>query len=151
MKYFPQQKTDLSLSLWPLLPSFSLYPDAVATPLYTSLDWGPVTAIQTHFRGHRQTVSNINAPTVPKSRKLMVKKGDLLPLFAKMEIIQNFTKQEMFQKHICPPWCKIQVNLLCRSKTCPKQVSKGLKYIKQTTHWAQKSGLTLTIEHVTWK
>ena len=60
-------------------------------------------------------------------------------------------KQEMFQKHICPPWCKIQVYLLCRSKTCPKQVSKGLKFIKWTTHWAQKSGLTLTFEHVTWK
>ena len=50
-----------------------------------------------------------------------------------------------------PPWCKIQVYLLCRSKTCLKQVSKGLKYIKCTTHWAQKSGLTLTFEHVTWK
>ena len=33
-------------------------------------------------------------------------------------------KQEMFQKHICPPWCKIQVYLLRRSKTCPKQVIK---------------------------
>ena len=29
--------------------------------------------------------------------------------------------------------------------------SKGLKYIKWTTHWAQKSGLTLTFEQVTWK
>ena len=60
-------------------------------------------------------------------------------------------KQEMFQKHVCPPWCKIQVYLLCRSKTCTKQVTKGLKYIKWTTHWAQKSSLTLTFEHVTWK
>ena len=50
-----------------------------------------------------------------------------------------------------PQWCKIQVYLLCRSKTCPKQVSKGLKYIKSTTQWAEKSGLTLTFEHVTWK
>ena len=50
-----------------------------------------------------------------------------------------------------PPLCKIQVYLLCRSKTCPKQVSKGLKYIKWTTHWAQKSGLTLTFEYMTWK
>ena len=57
----------------------------------------------------------------------------------------------MFQKHICPPWCKIQVYLLWRSKTCPKQVSKGLKYIKWTTHWAQKSCLTLAFEHVTLK
>ena len=41
-----------------------------------------------------------------------------------------------------PIWCKIQVYLLCRSKTCPKQIGKGLKYIKWTTYWAQKSGLT---------
>ena len=34
--------------------------------------------------------------------------------------------------------------------TCPKQVNKGLKYIKWTTQWAQKSGLTLTFEHVTF-
>ena len=60
-------------------------------------------------------------------------------------------KQEMFQKHICPPWCKIQAYLLWRSKTCQKQESKGSKDIEQTTHWAQKSGLTLTFEHVTWK
>ena len=60
-------------------------------------------------------------------------------------------KQEMFQKHICPQWCKIKVYLLCRSKTCPKQVSKGLKYIKWTTPWAQNSGLTLTFEQVIWK
>ena len=59
------------------------------------------------------------------------------------------TEQEMFQKHKFPHGVKIQVYLLCRSKTCPKQVSKGLKYIKWTTHWAQKSGLTLTFEHVT--
>ena len=32
-----------------------------------------------------------------------------------------------------PLWRKIHVYLLCRSKTCPKQVSKGLKYIKWTT------------------
>ena len=57
----------------------------------------------------------------------------------------------MFQKHICPPWCTIQVYPLCISKTCQKQVSKRLKYIKWTTHWAQKSGLTLTFEQVTWK
>ena len=30
--------------------------------------------------------------------------------------------QEMFQKHICPPWYNIKVYLLCRSKICPKQV-----------------------------
>ena len=33
----------------------------------------------------------------------------------------------MFQTHICPPWCKIQVYLLCWSKTCPKQ---GIKICK---------------------
>ena len=37
-----------------------------------------------------------------------------------------------------PPWCKIQAYLLCRSKTCPKQVSKRLTSIKWTTHWAQR-------------
>ena len=36
----------------------------------------------------------------------------------------------------------------CRSKTYLKQVSKGLKYIKWTTQWAEKTGLTLTFEHV---
>ena len=60
-------------------------------------------------------------------------------------------QQEMFQKHKCPPWCKIQVYLLCRSKNCPQQVSMWLKYIKWTTHWAQKSYLTLTFKHVIWK
>ena len=65
--------------------------------------------------------------------------------------LQRTKKQEMFQEHLCSPWCKIQVYLLCRSKTCTKQVTKGLKYIKWTTHWAQKSSLTLTFEHVTWK
>ena len=57
----------------------------------------------------------------------------------------------MFQKHISPPWCKIQVYLLFRSKTCPKQVIKGLKCIKWTTQWVEKSGLTLIFEYVTWK
>ena len=50
-------------------------------------------------------------------------------------------KQEMFQKHICLPWCKIQVYLLCRGKTCPKQVSKGLKYIKWTNTLGSKECL----------
>ena len=49
----------------------------------------------------------------------------------------------MLQKHICPPWCKIQVYLLCKSKICPKQ---GLKYMKWTTHKTKKSGLILTFE-----
>ena len=65
---------------------------------------------------------------------------------------QTENQQAMFQKHVSPPpWCKIQIYLLCRSKPCPKQVSKGLKYIKWTTHCAQKDGLTFTFEHVTWK
>ena len=55
------------------------------------------------------------------------------------------------QTPIPPPRCKIQVYLPCKCKTCPKQVSKGLKYIKWTSQWAEKSGLTLTFEHVTWK
>ena len=33
-----------------------------------------------------------------------------------------------------PPMVQIQVYLLCRSKTFMKQVTKGLKYIKWTTH-----------------
>ena len=61
------------------------------------------------------------------------------------------SKQDLFQKHVCPPWCKIPVYLLCRSKTCPNQVSKRLKYIKWKTHWVQNSDLTLTFEHVTWR
>ena len=32
-----------------------------------------------------------------------------------------------------------------------KQVSKGLKYMRWTTRWAQKSGLTMNFEHVTLK
>ena len=36
---------------------------------------------------------------------------------------------------------------LYRPKTCPKQVSKELKYIKWTTQLAVKSALTLTFEH----
>ena len=44
----------------------------------------------------------------------------------------------MFQKHICPPWCEIQVYLLCRSKTCLKQVSNWCKDIERTTQWAQE-------------
>ena len=103
----------------------------------------------------------------------------------------------MFQKHICPPWCKFQVYLICRSKTCPKQgikiykkdntlgskewfdlglwrcylklnsdhlligcnpwtkygidLVKGSKDIERRTQWGEKSDLTLTFEHVTWK
>ena len=74
-----------------------------------------------------------------------------------------------------PPWCKNSGLSSLRSKTCPKQVSKGVKYIiydhlliegnpctkfgidqvkgskdiGQTTQWAEKSGLTLTFDHVT--
>ena len=68
----------------------------------------------------------------------------LIQTLSYMPVWRIQLKQGMFQKHMCPPWCKIQVYLLCRSKTCPKQVSKGLQYTKWTTHWAQKSGLTLT-------
>ena len=50
----------------------------------------------------------------------------------------------MFQKHICPNGAKFRFIF-----TSSKQVIKGLKYIKWTTHWAQKSGMTLTFEHVT--
>ena len=63
----------------------------------------------------------------------------------------NFSETRNVSVTYMPPWCKIQVYLVCRSKTCTKQVSKGIKYIKWTTHWAQKSGLTLTFKQVTWK
>ena len=71
--------------------------------------------------------------------------------FVKIWILSTFLKKGNVLEICMPPWCKIQVLLLCRNKTCPKQVSKELKYIKWTTHSAQKSGLTLTFEHVTWK
>ena len=57
-------------------------------------------------------------------------------------------KTRNVSKHLCPLWCIFQVYLLCRSKTFMKQVTKGLKYIKWTTYWSQKSSLTLTFEHV---
>ena len=64
---------------------------------------------------------------------------------------QKTENKKCFRNIYAPPWYKIQVYILCRSKACLKQVSKGLKYMKWTTHWAQKSGLTLTFEQVTWK
>ena len=47
----------------------------------------------------------------------------------------KYTKTRKVSETYVPPWCKIQVYLLCRSKTCLKQVSKRLKYIKWTTEW----------------
>ena len=53
--------------------------------------------------------------------------------------------------------CDLKINrdhLLNGGKPCTKfgidQV-KGSKDIERTKHWARKSGLTLTFEHVTWK
>ena len=53
--------------------------------------------------------------------------------------------------------CDLKINrdhLLIGGKPCTKfgidQV-KGSKDIERTTHWAEKSGLTLTFDHVTWK
>ena len=53
--------------------------------------------------------------------------------------------------------CDLKINsdhLLIGRNPCTKfhidQV-KGSKYIERTTLWAQKSGLTLAFEHVTWK
>ena len=53
--------------------------------------------------------------------------------------------------------CDLKINrdhLLMGRNPCTKfgidQV-KGSKDIEQTTQWAEKSGLTLTFEHVTWK
>ena len=49
--------------------------------------------------------------------------------------IGHFIKKKCFRNIFR---CNIQVYPLCRSKTCPKQVSKGLKYINWITHWAQE-------------
>ena len=49
----------------------------------------------------------------------------------------------MFQKHICPLGAKFKI-----TTNMYKEV-KGSKDIEQTTHWARKSGLILTFEHVT--
>ena len=53
--------------------------------------------------------------------------------------------------------CDLKINrdyLLIEGNPCTKfgidQV-KGSKDIERTTLWAEKSGLTLTFEHVTWK
>ena len=53
--------------------------------------------------------------------------------------------------------CDLKINrdhLLIEGKPCIKfginQV-KGSEDIKRTTQWSEKSGLTLTFEHVTWK
>ena len=53
--------------------------------------------------------------------------------------------------------CDLKINrdhLLIEGNPCTKfgidQV-KGSKNIERTTQWAEKSGLTLTFEHVTWK
>ena len=53
--------------------------------------------------------------------------------------------------------CDLKINrnhLLIEGNPCTNfgidQV-KGSKDIEQTTQWAEKSGLTLTFEHVTWK
>ena len=64
-----------------------------------------------------------------------------------LEVNCNKNKK-CFRNIYALPWCKIQVNLLFKCKTCTKQITKGLKYIKWTTHWARKSSLTLTFEHV---
>ena len=53
--------------------------------------------------------------------------------------------------------CEMKINrdhLLLKGNPCTKfcidQV-KGSKDIERTTHWAEKSGLTLTFKHVIWK
>ena len=58
--------------------------------------------------------------------------------------MDNKWHQEIFQNHICPSWCKIQVYLLCRRKPCPK---KGNKMYKVDNTLGSKGGLTLTFEH----
>ena len=57
-----------------------------------------------------------------------------------------------------PPWCKIQNYYFyvqgMGATPAPSLVLikwRGSKDIEWTTHWARKSGLTLTFEHVTWK
>ena len=55
-----------------------------------------------------------------------------------MFFVHIFKNKKCLRNIYAPTWCKIQVYLLCRSKICPKQVSKGLKYMKWTTQWAQE-------------
>ena len=65
-------------------------------------------------------------------------------------------KQEMFQKHKSPLGAKFKITTyMCTRYGCNPCTKfgidqmKGSKDIEQTTHWARKSGLTLTFEHVT--
>ena len=79
-----------------------------------------------------------------------------------LSFFQTLVKQEMFQKHTCPPppWCKIQNYYLCTrhyefgtSHKAELNINeiRVKDYIIMITHWAKNSGLTLTSDHVTWK
>ena len=66
---------------------------------------------------------------------------------------KNACKQEMFQKHICPPWCKIQ-NYYLYVQGMGATPASSLVLINcrgQKILSGQHSGLTLTFKHVTWK
>ena len=60
-----------------------------------------------------------------------------------------YKNKKCFRNIYAPHGAKFRFIFSVRSKICTKQETKGLKYVKWTTHWAQKSSLTLTFEHVT--
>ena len=53
-------------------------------------------------------------------------------------LVQNLKLLLICTRHGCNPWIKFGNDQV-----------QGSKDIKQTTHWARESGLTLTFEHVT--
>ena len=55
-------------------------------------------------------------------------------------LMQNSKLLLICTRHGCNPCTKFGIDQV-----------KGSKDIERTTHWARKSGLTLTFEHVTWK
>ena len=60
--------------------------------------------------------------------KLFIYKINLGPkVKVQYSCIYKYFKQEMFQKHLSPPWCKIQVYLLCRSTGTWNFISRLLK------------------------
>ena len=73
-------------------------------------------------------------------------------LLAKLKFIQTRNVSETYM----PPLVQnLKLLLICTRHGCNPCTKfgidqvKGSKDIEQTTHWAQKSGLTLTFEHVT--
>ena len=55
-------------------------------------------------------------------------------------LVQNLKLLLICTRHGCNPCIKFGIDQV-----------KGSKDIEQTTHWARKSGLTLTFDYMTWK